>query len=65
MDTVIEAKIPEQLAQQAQVLVSEGWISDLNLLIVDTLRRYCESHQAQLTETFIREDVHWGLYGDD
>ncbi|MFO1429400.1 MAG: CopG family transcriptional regulator [Candidatus Competibacteraceae bacterium] len=65
MDTVIEAKIPEQLAQQAQALVREGWVSDINSLIIDALRRYCESHQAELTEAFIREDVRWGLYGDD
>jgi len=65
MDTVIEAKIPEQLVRQAQALVRKGWVSDINSLITDAVRRYCESHQAQLTETFIREEVRWGLYGDD
>jgi hypothetical protein len=65
MDTLIEAKIPESLARQAQALVDEGWMSDLNALIVEAVRRYCESHPSPLSETFLREDVRWGLYGDD
>ena len=27
------------------------------------LRRYLESHSAELAEKFIREDVQWGLHG--
>jgi Arc/MetJ-type ribon-helix-helix transcriptional regulator len=54
MDTIIEVKIPEQLLQQTQTLVKEGWISDLDVLVVEALRRYNESHQSQLTEAFIQ-----------
>ncbi len=61
----VEAEIPEQLARQARALVEDGWAPDLNALIVEALRRYCETHQSVLTETFVREDVRWGLRGDD
>ena len=65
LSTHIEADIPEQLAREAQVLVDDGWASDLNSLVVEALRRYCETHQAVLTEGFLREDMRWGLRGDD
>jgi len=65
MDADIHAKIPEQLLHQAQMFISEGWISDLNALIAESLRRYIESHQSQLTEAFIRDDVEWGIRGND
>jgi len=31
--------------------------------LADALGRYLESHSAELTEVFIREDVEWGLRG--
>jgi len=65
MKTTIEAKIPKQLLHQANALVEEGWISDLNALVTEALRRYIESHQSKITESFIREDVNWGLHGKD
>ncbi|MGQ0444485.1 MAG: hypothetical protein ACT4O2_04990 [Beijerinckiaceae bacterium] len=65
MATLIEATIPDQLARQAQALVTQGWASDFNALLVEALRRYCESHPSQLAESFIQEDVRWGLHGDD
>jgi Arc/MetJ-type ribon-helix-helix transcriptional regulator len=63
MDATIQAKIPEQLLHVAQSLIREGWVSDLDALVAEALRRYLESHQPHLTESFIREDVEWGLYG--
>lgn len=63
MTTTIHAQVPQQLLDQAQLLVKEGWMSDLNALVAEALRRYVESHHSQLTETFIKEDVRWGLHG--
>ena len=65
METTFEAKLPEQLLGQAEALVRDGWVSDLNALLVEALRRYIESHQSQLAETFVRDDVQWGLHGRD
>jgi Arc/MetJ-type ribon-helix-helix transcriptional regulator len=48
-----------------EVLVEKGWFRSLDELMLDALRRYVESHRAELMERFIREDVEWGLYGDE
>jgi hypothetical protein len=65
MKIVIQAELPEELFRQAQTYVQEGWVADFNELLTDALRRYLESHSAQLTEAFIRDDLEWGLSGRD
>jgi len=63
--TVIQTEIPKSLVSQAQKLVEAGWFRDIDDLIVDAIRRHIESHRENLLEGFIREDVEWGLKGDD
>ncbi|MGZ4957572.1 MAG: CopG family transcriptional regulator [Methylobacter sp.] len=65
MTSIIHAEIPDQLWQQAQSLVQQGWANNLEEVVNEALRRYLESHQDVLTEAFIQEDVEWGLHGDD
>ena len=65
MSNMIQAEIPEQLWLQAQNLVQQGWAGNLQEVINEAPRRYLESHQDILAETFIREDVEWGLHGND
>ncbi|NJM12177.1 MAG: CopG family transcriptional regulator [Synechococcaceae cyanobacterium SM1_2_3] len=65
MATLIQTEIPDQLAQQARRMVELGWATDVNSIITESLRRYLESHQEVLREQFIREDVEWGLKGND
>jgi Arc/MetJ-type ribon-helix-helix transcriptional regulator len=65
MATLIHAEIPDQLAQQAQRMVERGWATNVESLVAESLRRYLESHQEALTEQFIREDIEWGLKGND
>jgi hypothetical protein len=65
MSNTHHTEIPDQLWQQAQALVQQGWADNLEEIVTDALRRYLESHQAVLTETFIQEDVEWGLHGED
>lgn len=62
--TTLQAQIPDQLLQQAQYLVTQGWVTNMDELIVEAMRRYLESHREALTEQFIREDVGWGLRGE-
>jgi hypothetical protein len=64
MTTSIQADIPDQLVQQAAILISDGWAKDLDEILTDALRRYLSSHSAELSEAFIREDVEWGLRGE-
>ncbi|MCO5763038.1 MAG: CopG family transcriptional regulator [Chromatiaceae bacterium] len=63
--TLIEAELPAGLAAQARAYVAEGWATDFNELLAESLRRFLESHEASLTESFVKEDVEWGLRGRD
>ena len=63
--TRIEAELPAALAAQARAFVAEGCASNLDELLSEALRRFLESHTSELTEAFMKEDVEWGLHGDD
>jgi hypothetical protein len=65
MSSTIHAEVPDQLWQQAQSLVQQGWANNLEEVINEALCRYLESHQDVLNDAFIQEDVEWGLHGDD
>ncbi|RIZ67225.1 MAG: CopG family transcriptional regulator [Methylococcales bacterium] len=65
MNNTLSAEIPNQLWQQAQTLVQQGWASNLQEVVNEALRRYLESHQDVLTESYIQDDVKWGLHGED
>jgi hypothetical protein len=61
----IQTDVPVRLLAEMQTLVEAGWFRDLDELMLDALRRFVESHRAELMERFIREDVEWGLHGDE
>jgi hypothetical protein len=63
MKTAIQAELPEQLVADARAFVEEGWAGDFDELLAEALRRYLESHSSRLAESFIQEDVAWGLRG--
>jgi len=63
--TTIQAELPPELTARALAFVQEGWASDFNELLADALRRFLESHPARVTESFVLDDVKWGLHGSD
>jgi hypothetical protein len=63
--TAIQAELPHELTARAQTYVKKGWATDFNELLADALRRFLESHSSRVTETFVMEDVQWGLPGND
>ena len=65
MSSTIHAEVPGQLWEQVQTLVQQGWAGNVQEIVIDSLRRYLESHQDVLTVTFIQEDVEWGLHGEN
>lgn len=66
MNTVtVQAKVPNRLFEEIERLVQAGWFRDVDALIGEALRRFLESHRAALMEEFIRQDVEWGLYGQE
>jgi Arc/MetJ-type ribon-helix-helix transcriptional regulator len=63
--TTIQTEVPVNLVTQAQKLVEAGWFRNLDELLQDALRRFLESHREDLMEEFIRQDVEWGLSGEE
>jgi hypothetical protein len=61
----VQTDVPVRLYTEMQMLVESGWFRDLDELMSDALRRFVESHRAELMERFILEDMEWGLYGDE
>ena len=57
--------MPEQLYKKAFNLVKDGWFRDQKDIFYEAIRRYLETHQPDLMEKFIRDDVEWGLRGRD
>lgn len=62
---VVQTEILALLLNQAQGLVAAGRFHSLDELIEEALRRFLESHQDKIVEGFIRQDVEWGLRGDE
>ena len=65
LTTIVQTEVPANLMTQAQHLVDAGWFRSLDELCTVALRRFLESHREELMETFIRQDVEWGLTGDE
>ena len=61
----IQAEVPENLYNEALYLVKEGWFRNEQEILLEALRRYLDSHQAELMEQYICEDVEWGLHGKE
>jgi len=62
--TTIQAELPPELTDRARSFVEDGWASYLNEVLAEALRRFLDSHSAELSESMVREDVKWGLHGD-
>lgn len=63
--TIIKTELPVNLVSQALKLVEAGWFRNMDELVIDALRRFLESHRDELMGEFIRQDVEWGLSGDE
>jgi Arc/MetJ-type ribon-helix-helix transcriptional regulator len=61
----VQTKIPDKLYQEAESLVKEGWFRDEGELLSEALRRFLDTHRPELMEKFIRDDVEWGLHGNE
>ena len=61
----ISTEVLEQLYKKAEALVKEGWFRDEKDIFFEAIRRFLDSHQSELMEKFVRDDVEWGLRGND
>lgn len=65
MTRVFQADLPEGVVREMQSMVDAGWFRSMDELVLDALRRFLDSHRADLMRDLIREDVEWGLHGSD
>lgn len=63
--TTLATEVPPRLLGEMRSLVEAGWFRNLDELVLEALRRYVETHREDLMEEMIREDVAWGLRGED
>ena len=63
--TTLTIQCPDQLADQLDCFVKEGWASDVSETIVEALRRFLDSHQPDMVRTQVLADAEWGLHGKD
>ncbi len=62
---VLETSVPPRLFDQLEKLVDDGWFGSIDEIVREALRRYLSTHRPELLERQIREDVEWGLRGQD
>ncbi len=63
--SALSIDISPQIYNDIQTRVMEGWFKDIESMVEEAMRRYIESHPIDITEQFIKEDIEWGLQGDD
>jgi len=61
----VQTEVPEALYNKVVALVSEGWFRDEQDLFSEAIRRLLDTHQSELMQKFIRDDIEWGLHGND
>ena len=61
----IQTEVPENLYKSAKILAKEGWFRNEKEVFSEAIRRFLESHQGELMDKFIMEDVDWGLHGSE
>lgn len=64
MGVIIQVELPEKLAEQANQLVTDGYVLSVQGAITEALSRYISSHDPSITEKLIMEEVERGLYGE-
>jgi hypothetical protein len=63
--TTIKANIPTRMISEIEAMVEAGWAKDVEQVFIDALHHYLDAHRPDLTERFIREDLEWGLHGNE
>ena len=61
----VKTQVPAQMRKEMQRLITDGWYTNENDLILDALRRFLSAHRTELLTQQIRDDIEWGLYGQE
>lgn len=63
MALTVQTKIAARLDRQIDALVEKGWFHSRDEVFREAIRRFLNTHQLELMERFVREDIEWGLRG--
>ena len=63
MSIAVQAELPDDLVAEARRFIEAGGVGDFNSLLTEALRRFLDSHSEALGDSFLKEDVEWGLHG--
>lgn len=63
METV-PAKLTKRIISEMQELIEQGWYANKSELIRDAVRELVKKQKVTQLESAIKEDIHWGLYGE-
>ena len=61
----IPAKLTPKLIQEIDDIIREGWYANRSEFIRDAIRDTIKKMKAERLETAIKEDIKWGLYGEN
>jgi len=61
----IPAKLTKKLVIEMDEIVNEGWYANRSELVRDAIRDIVRKIRSQRMETVIKEDVQWGLHGEN
>ena len=61
----VHVQMPDMLYRKGESLAQTGWFRDEQDLLLEALRRYLDIYNDEVMEQQIRDDVEWGLYGQD
>ncbi len=63
--STVRIELPQKLRDQIREFVDHGWFSNESDLVQEAIRRFLEAREPELMSRFVREDVEWGLRGDE
>lgn len=61
----LKVELPPQLHERLRELVAQGWFASEADLVQEAVRRFLEARAPELMSRFVKEDVEWGLRGND
>ncbi len=61
----VQTELPDILYHKVESLVQTGWFRDEQDIVLEALRRDLDIYNAEVMEQQIRDDVQWGLYGQE
>jgi len=63
METV-PAKLTKRIVEEMEIVIKQGWYANKSELIRDAVRDLIKKQKITQLESAIKEDIHWGLYGE-